>query len=154
MKRSEIFEIIQKIEDPQKDYDKILANLHYTHFFLMDRYKKLLVPYGLTSTQANILGIINFYAPGSASLEQIKEMVLEPNSDVSRTVTRLAEKGFVEKVVDKENRRKVAIRTTSKGNATLQKLADDGVFRKITADIDIHEAKNFVSILERLRKIL
>ncbi|MCW3101839.1 MAG: transcriptional regulator [Bacteroidetes bacterium] len=153
MKRSEIFEHIQKIEDPQRDYDKILANLHYTHFFLMDRYKKLLVAYGLTSTQANILGIIDFYAPGSASLEQIKEMVLEPNSDVSRTVTRLAEKGFAEKVTDKENRRKVAIRITPKGKKTLKTIADDGVFHKLTSGLDIAEVKNFIMVLGKLREM-
>jgi DNA-binding MarR family transcriptional regulator len=151
MKRSEIFELIQKINDPQKDHDKILANLHYTHFFLMDRYKKFLSVYDLTPTQVNILGIIDFYAPGSASLEQIKEMVLEPNSDVSRTVARLAEKGFAEKVTNKENRRKVSIMITPKGRKTLQKIASDGSFRKITSDLGKAEAKTFVAVLGKLR---
>jgi DNA-binding MarR family transcriptional regulator len=151
MKKSELFELIQKIDDPQKDHEKILSNLHYTHFFLMDKYKKILVQYDLTPTQANILGIISYYSPVAAALEQIKEMVLEPNSDVSRTVTRLAEKGFVEKVPNRENRRKVAIMITPKGQKTMKKIEADGIFRKLTSTLSKPEAKNFVAVLEKLR---
>ena len=44
-----------------------------------------------------------------------RAMVLEPNSDDSRAVVRLMEKGFVQKIIDKTNRRKVCIQATSKG---------------------------------------
>lgn len=151
MKRNEIFEYLTQISDPIKDHAKILSNLHYTHFFLMDRYKKLLAVYDLTAPQSNVLGIIGHYAPKAVSLEEIKEMVLEPNSDVSRTVSRLAEKGFVEKLVNRENRRKVAIRITAKGKLTLKKMESEGRFRKFTEDISITEAKAFVKVLTKLR---
>lgn len=151
MKRSEIFEHLKKIDDPIKDYGKILANLHYTHFFLVDKYNKMLDSYDLTSPQSNVLGIIEYHFPKALSLEEIKEMVLEPNSDVSRTVARLAEKGFVEKVINKENRRKVSIVVTAKGIKTIKKIESEGKFKKFLAGISKAEAKTLVNVLAKLR---
>ncbi|HYG39747.1 MAG TPA: hypothetical protein VD908_14060, partial [Cytophagales bacterium] len=120
MTRAELFDFIEKIDDPKADYSKILSNLHYTHYFLMDKYKKLLQPYGLTSVQVNVLSIIVFHYPQAISLEEIKVMVLEPGSDVSRTVVRLANKGFIQKVIDPGNRRKRSIVSTEKGVKTIE----------------------------------
>jgi DNA-binding MarR family transcriptional regulator len=152
VKKSEVFKLIQNIEDPVKDGDKILSNLHYTHFFMMDSYKKLLLSYDLTFTQANVLGIVNYFSPNSATLEEVKEMVLESNSDVSRTITRLAEKGFVEKMINKENRRKVSIKVTPKGQKTIKKIDQDGSFKRFTQTISLPEAKTFVKVLGKLRE--
>jgi DNA-binding MarR family transcriptional regulator len=151
MKRAEVFEIIKKIDDPIKDCEKILSNLHYTHFFLMDKYKKVLGAYDLTSPQANVLGIIKYFSPKAVSLEDIKLLILEPNADVSRTVTRLADKGFVEKVINKENRRKVSIVITPKGIKTIKKIELERKFKRITSTLNKSEAKSFVEILTKLR---
>jgi DNA-binding MarR family transcriptional regulator len=151
MTREELFEIINEIEDPKKDSSKLLSNLHYTHFYLMDRYKKLLAGYDLTPIQSNVLGIITYFYPKTASLEEIKEMVLEPNSDVSRTVSRLVEKGIVEKVPNKENKRKVAIKATAKGMDLMRKIETEKKFEKFTADLTTAEAKTFVKVLLKLR---
>jgi len=152
MTRKELFEYIQKIDDPIKDYNKIISNLHYTHYFLMDSYKKVLESYDLTFAQSNILGIIVFKYPKSASLEEIKEMVLEPGSDVSRTVVRLAEKGFIEKVTDSKNNRKLAIKATQKGLKTVDKMAKDPAFTRITTTFKLPEAKAFIKFLKKLRE--
>src|SRR4051812_33600007 len=98
MPRNKIFRELEKIGDP-KDHSKVLAFLHYTHFFLVDKYKKILSEYDLTSPQSNVLGIVSHFHPGSMSLEEIKEWIMEPSSDVSRIVRRLVEKGLLEKVV-------------------------------------------------------
>jgi DNA-binding MarR family transcriptional regulator len=152
MKRTEIFEFLHKIDDPQKDYTKILSNLHYTHFFLMDRYNKLLAEFNLTASQANVLGIIDYFSKAPASLEQIKELVLEPNADVSRTVSRLVEKGFVEKVINKENRRKVSIVITEEGFKLQRKVEADPRFQLFTSEISLADARTFIDVLKKLRK--
>jgi DNA-binding MarR family transcriptional regulator len=151
MTREEIFKLITEVDDPKKDHAKILSNLHYTHFYLMDRYKKLLAEYNLTATQSNVLGIIAFFSPKAVTLEQIKEMVLEPNSDVSRTVTRLAEKGYVEKVINKENRRKVSIKVTAKGQKILAKIESEKKFESFTANISKTDILTFIKVLTKLR---
>lgn len=151
MKREELFRYIAEVQDSRKDHAKILSNLHYTHFYLMDRYKKMLSDYNLTSTQSNVLGIISYFYPQAASLEQIKEMVLEPNSDVSRTVSRLVEKGLAEKVVNRENRRKVSIKVTGYGRNILQRIEKEKKFEGFTAMLNIKEVKTFIKILAKLR---
>ncbi len=151
MTREELFEYIQKIEDPVKNFNKIVSTLHYTHFNLMDSYKKALSAYDLTPIQANVLGIIQLNHPKPLSLEQIKDMVLEPGSDVSRTVLRLSEKGFVKKVNDPKNNRKLAIKATAKGLKIVETISKDTSFQKPTTTITLQEAKTFIRVLHKLR---
>jgi MarR family transcriptional regulator, repressor for mepA len=152
MTRDELFRQLESINDPVNDYPKILGNLHYTHFFLMDRYKKILSEYELTPQQSNVLGIILYYYPGASSLEQIKSMVLEPSSDVSRIVTRLCEKGYAEKVANKNNKRKVEIRASENGEKLSRAIASNAKLRSFTKDIGLEEARTFISILQKLRQ--
>lgn len=151
MTREELFRYIQQIDDPKKDFGKILANLHYTHFSLMDKYRKVFSSYDLTLTQFNVLSIIVSNYPKPLTLEEVKSMVLEPNSDVSRTVDRLVEKGFVRKKINKTNRRKVGIQATAKGVKISKKIENDPKFYYFTQDIKLTEAKAFIKTLAKLR---
>ncbi len=152
MTRKELFEYIQKIDDPVKDYSKILSNLHFSHYHLMDKYKKILEKYELTVTQANILGIIVHHHPQPLSLEEIKTMVLEPNSDVSRTIVRLAAKGFVEKIPSVNDKRRLSIRASSQGVKVLKKAASDPKFTSFAKNITLAESKAFIKFLKNLRE--
>jgi DNA-binding MarR family transcriptional regulator len=151
MTREELFKYIEEVDDLKKDYAKILSNLHYTHFYLMDKYRKILGSYNLTFTQSNILGIIVHAYPKGLSLEQIKEMVLEPNSDVSRTVVRLMSKKFVEKSPDPHNRRKVCIKATDAGLKMVRKMAADRRFQAFTKNLSLASVKTLISVLKSLR---
>jgi len=151
MKRKDIFNDLKNIVDPTRDYLKILGNLHYTHFALLDKYKRILKPYGLSFPQSHVLSIIVHMHPKQLSLEEIKEMVLEPNSDVSRTVVRLEEKGFLKKVKDSENRRKRAIMATSVGINVFRQLEKDKRFSAIVVDVSLGHARIFAQTLELLR---
>ncbi|MES2568122.1 MAG: hypothetical protein V4565_14705 [Bacteroidota bacterium] len=151
MTREEIFELIEKIDDPVKDYQKIISNLHYTHYNLMDYYKKSLEIYDLTPMQSNVLSIIHYHQPKSLSLEEIKSMVLEPGSDVSRIVLRSSEKGFVEKVQNASNNRKLAIAITNKGLDVMKRISEDHSFNNLTHNFTLAEAEAFVLLLKKLR---
>ncbi len=144
--------MIGQAADPHRDHTLILANLHYTHFYLMEQYKKTLADYGITAIQSNVLGIVDFFGESGASLEEIKEMVLEPNSDVSRIIGRLAEKKFVEKIVNPHNRRKLNIRITKRGNLLLGRIQERKVMKNFTAALTPSEVRSFTRILEKLRK--
>lgn len=152
MTREELFKYIQQINNPVKDYDKILSTLHFTHYDLMDKYKKILQTYDLTLTQTTVLKIINFNYPNSSSLEEIKAMILEPNSDVSRTVTRLVDKGFAIKLINKTNQRKVSIQATAKGLKISKKIEADGKFQQFTKELSLSEAKTLIKLLKKIRQ--
>jgi DNA-binding MarR family transcriptional regulator len=149
VEREDIFAYISDITK-REETRKILSNLHYTHFFMLDRYKKTLASYDLSFPQINVLYIMDLFFTGPVSLEEIKKMVLEPNSDVSRIVTRLAEKGFVSKVPDPKNGRKLSIVISEKGLRTLKKALSDKRF-DYTSQITLEEAKVFVEVLNKLR---
>jgi DNA-binding MarR family transcriptional regulator len=117
----------------------------------MDRYRKILGSYNLTFTQSNILAIIVHAYPKGLSLEQIKEMVLEPNSDVSRTVVRLMSKKFVEKFHDPHNRRKVCIKATAAGLKITRKMSADKRFQAFTKNLSPASVKSLISTLKSLR---
>jgi len=152
MKRAEMYAQLNSVDCPESDFLKILSNLHYTHHFLIDRYRKILQEWDITPAQSNVMGIIDCYGENGASLEQIKEMVLEPHSDVSRTVTRLVSKAYAEKVLNASNKRKVEIRLTSSGKNVLAQLRDSNSMRQITSGLSLDQARNFCEILDRLRK--
>jgi DNA-binding MarR family transcriptional regulator len=151
MTREELFKYIQQINDPLKDFGKILSTLHFTHYDLLDKYKKILQNYDLTLTQSNVLGIIAYHYPNAVSLEEIKAMVLEPNADVSRTVVRLTDKGFVEKITNLRNRRKVCIKATSKGLKITKKIDAAGKFQEFTKNLSLAEAKTLIRLLRKIR---
>lgn len=152
MTREEVFEFVQKIDDPKKDYGKILTSLHFSHFYLMDKYKKIFETYGLTVTQGNVLGIIVHHHPKALSLDEVKTMVLEPNSDVSRTVVRLASKGFIEKIADAKDKRRLCIRATNKGIKMMGKAGADPRFFSFSKNISLAESKAFIKFLKNLRE--
>ena len=151
MGRSEIFKELENIEDSAKDFPKLLSNLHYTHFYLMDKYNKILSVYDLSAPQSNVLGIIGHFSPKPLSLEEIKSMVLEPNSDVSRIVARLVEKKYAVKVINKTNRRKVSILLTAKGKKVHARMVIDKHFQQFTATLTLEEAKAFTRVLSKIR---
>ncbi len=147
-----LFENLEDLKDLQNDYSKVLANLHYTHFSLMDAYKKILKPYKLSFTQSHVLSIIYHFNPNPVTLQQIKQMILEPNSDVSRTVDRLVEKGFVEKIKNKDNRRMRSIKVTAAGKKLIKILEKERQFSDLLQNISINEAKSFITILSKFRE--
>lgn len=151
MIRAELFKHMEDIGDPAEDFTKILSNLHYTHYFLMDKYKRSLESYDLTFTQSNVLGLIVHHYPKSLSLEEISRMVLEPNSDVSRTVVRLTEKGFIQKIKDESNRRKLSIIALPKGLKTFGEIKADKYLKDFTQGITLAQAKVFIEVLKTLR---
>lgn len=61
------------------------------------------------------------------------------------------QKGFVKKVINKENRRKVCIIATGKGVKTIKKMESDNRFKKITASMSKNEAIAFINSLAKPR---
>jgi DNA-binding MarR family transcriptional regulator len=151
MNDKEIFKNLKDLSDLKKDYGKVLANLHYTHFSLMDAYRKILKPYDMSFPQSHVLSIINFYHPREVSLQEIKSMVLEPNSDVSRTVDRLVEKHLVKKVKKSENRRMRSIMMTPAGLKVIKLMEKDSKFHQLLSGLTLADVREFVGVLEKFR---
>jgi DNA-binding MarR family transcriptional regulator len=139
------------INDIDTDYEKVLASVYYTHFWLSDKYTAMFLEYGLSTQQSNVLGSVLFFHPKPLTLTELKSMMLEKNSDVSRIVSRLINKGYLEKKSNAENKRKIEITITEKGIHLMEQIRSQKLFKKFTSRLSTSEAQQLVDLLAKLR---
>ena len=150
--------MMMKIEDEIKqksfksEYQKLAVNLLFTHGWLVSFQKKLFENHEITNAQFNILRILRGQYPDPVSINILKERMLDKMSDTSRLVERLRMKGFVDRKICKEDRRKSDVKITDKGLELLKNLdyIDDS-FQNIFNKINIKEAKDLNYLLDKLR---
>ncbi len=94
----------------------------FTHGWLMTSNKELLQEYDITITQYNILRILRGQYPNPISINLLKERMLDKMSDTSRLVERLRTKGFVDRKVCNNDRRKSDVKITENGLELLKEL--------------------------------
>ena len=61
---------------------KATINLIFTHHWLVNKHQQFFKPFGITSQQFNILRILRGQHPGGISSAEIKDRMLDKNSDV------------------------------------------------------------------------
>lgn len=140
------------LKNIETDYEKVLASVYYTHFWLSDKYTRILSEYGITNQQSTILGTVLHYHPQPLTLMQLKSVMLEKNSDVSRIVSRLITKGYLKKNADPDNKRKIQISITSKGISLMEKIREQKPFKKFTSELSTTEGKQILALLAKLRR--
>lgn len=133
-------------------YQKSLINLIYTSNHIIYKANLFFKEYGLTRQQYNVLRILHGQTDSGASVNLIKNRMLDKMSDASRIVERLRVKGLVIRKQDQEDRRAVTVMITDKGVALLNKMEDSVTileedFRKLSAE----EADTLNELLDRLR---
>ena len=107
----------------RNDYHKGLINLTYTAKQLSYEFFQSLKSYGLAEQQYNVLRILRgFRSEAPLSIGFIKERMLDKDSDVSRIVDRLFEKGFVNRTENPADRRQKSVEITEAGLALLDKM--------------------------------
>ena len=136
----------------RNEYHKLAVNVIYTYGWLMNHQSKLLCNYGVTSNQYNILRILRGQHPNPASINLLKERMLDKMSDASRLVERLRAKGLVERNLSQEDRRRVDVVITENGLKLLNqidKLNDkaDSFFKNLT----LGETHKLNELLDKLR---
>lgn len=88
---------------------KLAMNLFYTSGWLSNYYSHKLKDFGITFQQYNILKIIKRHDPEPVSVHVIKECMPDMQSDVSRIIERMKEKGLVDRQICPLDRRKVDV---------------------------------------------
>jgi DNA-binding MarR family transcriptional regulator len=109
----------EKFKDPAH---KLTVNIIFTYYWLVDRMKEALKPYDISMQQYNVLRILRGQGNNPASINLVKERMLDRSSDASRLVERLRVKGLVERVICPSDRRAVDIRISEKGLNLLKKI--------------------------------
>ena len=107
-----------KLEDEIKqkkfnsEFQKLAVNIIYTHSWLTYSQSKIFEQHGITLTQYNILRILRGQHPNPASVNLLKERMLDKRSDASRMVERLRVKGLVKRKICPNDRRKAEVLIT------------------------------------------
>ena len=148
-----------KIEDELKgrfrnEYYKGFINLSYTSKQLSYDFYQSLKKHGLAEQQYNVLRILRgFRSEAPLSIGFIKERMLDKNSDVSRIVERLFEKGFVSRLENPKDRRQKSVGITEKGLKLLDKMLNcelkvDTLLNNLTKT----EVAEFNRLLDKIRE--
>ncbi|TSA26476.1 MAG: MarR family transcriptional regulator [Ignavibacteriales bacterium] len=144
----------QEIKQPKfrNEYHKLAVNVLYTNGWLVNLYSNLFSKHDITSNQYNILRILRGQYPNPATVNLLKERMLDKMSDVSRLVERLRTKGFVKRDLCSKDRRCVDVVITDNGLHLLKeidKLNDkhDSFLKNLSES----EAKKLNNLLDKLR---
>jgi DNA-binding MarR family transcriptional regulator len=148
-----------KIEEEIKgrfrnEYHKGLINLTYTVKQLSYEFYQSLKVYGISEQQYNVLRILRgFRSEAPLSINFIKERMLDRDSDVSRIIDRLNEKGFLTKHENPNDRRHKMVEITEKGLELLDKMYNcelkiDTLLNNLTLD----EVNELNRLLDKIRQ--
>jgi DNA-binding MarR family transcriptional regulator len=138
-----------KFED---NYHKAVINISYTYGWLNNAFRGQFEKYNLTPQQFNVLRILRGQYPKPATVNLLKERMLDKMSDASRIVDRLVQKGLVSRCTNTKDRRAVDIRISDAGMAVLTKM--DAEFKTkdiLKNNLTEEEAAALSSLLDKLR---
>jgi DNA-binding MarR family transcriptional regulator len=153
-------ELTMKIEEAIKtrkfttSREKALVNILYTYGWLFNKEKDSFKPFGITPQQYNVLRILKGQYPKSISTCDIKERMLDKNSDASRLVDRMFTNGLVERTVSEFDKRKVDIKISERGIDLLQRVIENRLMLENTASaLSEEDAETLSLLLDKLRSI-
>jgi|SRR6185503_13231486 len=138
-----------KFED---NYHKAVINVTYTYGWLSNAFRCQFERYNLTQQQFNILRILRGQYPKPATINLLKERMLDKMSDASRIVDRLVQKGLVSRCTNSKDRRAVDIRISEKGMDILTRMDAEFKTKDVLKDnLTEEEAGQLSDLLDKLR---
>lgn len=136
----------------RNEYSKLAINLLYTSSWLNTQQNKLFKQFGLTHQQYNCLRILRGQHPGAASVNLLKDRMIDKMSNVSRIIDKLKAKDLVTRKLCKHDRRQVDIKITQKGLDLLAvidtKLLE---WEEDLHNLNTEEAATVNNLLDKLR---
>ena len=138
-----------KFED---NYHKAVVNITYTYGWINNLLRAEFEKYNLTYQQFNILRILRGQYPKPATVNLLKERMIDKMSDASRIVDRLVQKGLVSRCTNEKDRRAVDIRISDEGLEVLSKMDVEFITRDfLSHNISEEDAGKLSDLLDKLR---
>lgn len=134
------------------NYQKVSVNIIYTYNWLNSVIKGELAKSKITPQQFNILRILRGQHPKPATVNVIKDRMLDKMSDASRIVDRLVAKELVTRTVCEADRRAVDIVISEKGLVLLAGVKlEEAMKAKFESNITEEQAKLLSDLLDTFR---
>jgi DNA-binding MarR family transcriptional regulator len=145
-------EEIKQIKPFKNDYSKAIVNLIYTYNWVESSSKSFFKEFDITSQQFNILRILQGQYPVPATINLLRDRMLDKMCDASRLVERLRLKGLLERNKASSDKRAVDILITKKGIALLAEIELKlPVFEAKFKSLDEDEVKVLNNLLDKFR---
>lgn len=136
----------------ENNHQKAIVNLIYTYGWITNLLKQRLNKHKITLQQYNILRILRGQSPKPATINLLKERMLDKMSDASRIVERLVQKDLVQRCINDKDRRAVDIVISQQGLEILQKLDNEMSTKDILKEnITDEEARVLSGLLDKMR---
>lgn len=134
------------------EYHKLIVNLIYSNSWLISHLKRFFGDHELTIQQFNILRILRGQHPKPASINLLRERMLDKMSDASRIVERLRIKGMLERNPSRQDRRAVEVIITQKGLEILENIDQKNrYFDELIDALSQEEAREMNYLLDKMR---
>ena len=147
--------IEEAIQQPFFKNEKVKAsiNLIYTSNWLQSNLRAVLLRFGLSPQQFNVMRILRGQHPTPISTCEVRCRMLDKMSDVSRIVARLHKSGFVNQKEHPADKRLVDVVISAKGLKLLEKIDTEmHETEELMSNITMQEAKTLNRLLDKLRK--
>jgi DNA-binding MarR family transcriptional regulator len=147
-----------KLEDEIKqskfrnEYHKLAVNLIYSYSWFVNLQSEHFAKYNITPNQFNILRILRGQHPKPATVNLLRERMLDKMCDASRLVERLRVKKLINRELSADDRRRVDVIITEEGLNLLSEIdkeqeIQDSIFRSLSDG----EAKKLNYLLDKMR---
>jgi DNA-binding MarR family transcriptional regulator len=132
---------------------KVVIALIKTSNLINDQLLMVLKPYGISIQQFNVLRILRGQKGVAANLSTVQERMVNKMSNTTRLIDKLIEKSFVERIICKENRRKIELFITEKGLSFLDQIDPviDQAEDKMVGHLKKSEKEKIISLLNQLK---
>jgi DNA-binding MarR family transcriptional regulator len=134
-------------------FQKAMVNLSYTYKWWSQQTDEIFKAYDLQSQHFNILRILYGNNKKAKTVKEIKEVIIDKGSDITRLTDKLVNMGLVERQLNPENRREMLVNITNKG-VTLSEM----IVKKLTSltqqlnNLTEKEAIELNRLLDKIRE--
>jgi DNA-binding MarR family transcriptional regulator len=144
---------IQQSKPFSSTSEEAFLNVQRTSAILGREFDILLKPFGLTSTQYNVLRILRGAGPEGLLCRQIGERMIAPDPDITRLLDRLEKRGLILRARDSRDRRAIFTRIMEDGLSLLEKLDApvNNFHRQRLAHLDKSSIRSLIELLESAR---
>ncbi|MGW8124045.1 MarR family winged helix-turn-helix transcriptional regulator [Roseivirga echinicomitans] len=132
--------------------EQLRANVLYSAYWLSDLTNEFLKHYDITQQQFNVLTILGEQHPEPISTKQIRERMIISNSDTSRLIDRLCDKGLAWKRPCPHDRRLIQAFIHEKGQTLLAEINENmHKLDDVMCNISDVEASAINKLLNKMR---
>lgn len=136
----------------EDNYQKAIINVSYTFSWISNILRGRLEKHKITQQQFNILRILRGQLPNPATVNLLKERMVDKMCDASRMVDRLVQKNLVSRCTNSKDRRAVDIYISEEGLKVLSIIDQEMKIGDILKhNISEEEAGVLSNLLDKLR---